>query len=206
MIQIRKDKRKIDNKNSSSSEEGNGEFSSNTSVKPKPSDESKTMFDIRMFLKEDLITKLIILLVLFILFIAVNIYREYQNRRNALIEKKSAETSMSQHSIEQLSKPVINNEEIKAKSEKGKSKKEQLKELNSSEKGNFPKLLQVNQKEILGMGANGTVVFNGFFQHRNVAIKRVLSDYYHLVDAEIKILLKVDHPNIIKYFYVEETK
>jgi len=61
----------------------------------------------------------------------------------------------------------------------------------------------MQEDEILGHGANGTVVFNGYFQNRNVAIKRILSIYLHLAQAEINILLKLDHQNIIKYYYFE---
>jgi len=61
----------------------------------------------------------------------------------------------------------------------------------------------MSEDEILGHGANGTVVFNAYFQNRNVAIKRILSIYLHLAQTELNILLKLDHQNIIKYYYFE---
>lgn len=65
-------------------------------------------------------------------------------------------------------------------------------------------LLNFDKNNVLGYGANGTVVYNGFFQEREVAIKRILKHNSSLGKIEIDILIKLDHPNIIKFFYYEE--
>ena len=65
-------------------------------------------------------------------------------------------------------------------------------------------LLNFDKNNVLGYGANGTVVYNGFFQEREVAIKRILKLHSSLGKIEIDILIKLDHPNIIKFFYYEE--
>ena len=62
------------------------------------------------------------------------------------------------------------------------------------------------QEEILGYGSSGTVVYAGIFQERQVAVKRVLKTHNVLATKEVEILLKSDHPNIIKYYFYQEDK
>lgn len=58
--------------------------------------------------------------------------------------------------------------------------------------------------DILGYGSYGTVVFKGSFQNRDVAIKRMLIDFYDVASHEINLLTESDdHPNVIRYFYSE---
>ncbi|ONH68072.1 Serine/threonine-protein kinase/endoribonuclease IRE1 [Cyberlindnera fabianii] len=57
---------------------------------------------------------------------------------------------------------------------------------------------------ILGYGSYGTVVFKGTFQNRDVAVKRMLIDFYDVASHEINLLTESDdHPNVIRYFYSE---
>ncbi|VDP08444.1 unnamed protein product [Heligmosomoides polygyrus] len=61
--------------------------------------------------------------------------------------------------------------------------------------------LQYNPLEILGRGCEGTVVYRGKFDGRDVAVKRVVSEFVRLVDREADLLRESDtHPNVIRYF------
>ncbi len=45
-------------------------------------------------------------------------------------------------------------------------------------------------------------MFKGLFQHRDVAVKRMVSDFVTLAVRELEILRRSDsHPNVIRYFY-----
>ena len=64
-------------------------------------------------------------------------------------------------------------------------------------------LLVSDQK--LGYGSHGTVVFLGRFENREVAVKRLLQEYYELAEREITLLQESDHHgNIIRYFCKEK--
>lgn len=78
------------------------------------------------------------------------------------------------------------------------------KNIDPANKNNYKSLLNFDKNNILGYGANGTVVYHGFFQEREVAIKRILKHHSSLGKIEVDILMKLDHPNIIKFFYYEE--
>lgn len=66
--------------------------------------------------------------------------------------------------------------------------------------------LTVSDK-ILGYGSSGTVVFEGKFQGRPVAVKRMLLDFCDLADREIKLLTESDnHSNVIRYYCSESTE
>lgn len=71
---------------------------------------------------------------------------------------------------------------------------------------NQRKKLQINNNliisdKILGYGSHGTVVFEGTFENRPVAVKRMLDNFYHLADHEVRLLQESDdHPNVIRYF------
>ncbi|CCK68884.1 bifunctional endoribonuclease/protein kinase IRE1 KNAG_0B04500 [Huiozyma naganishii CBS 8797] len=68
------------------------------------------------------------------------------------------------------------------------------------------KSLVVSDK-ILGYGSSGTVVFEGSFQNRRVAVKRMLLDFCDLADREIRLLTESDdHPNVIRYYCSEMTE
>lgn len=57
---------------------------------------------------------------------------------------------------------------------------------------------------VLGFGSHGTVVYEGSFQGRAVAVKRLLQDFVTLASREVSILQESDdHPNVIRYHYQE---
>ncbi|KAK3608719.1 hypothetical protein CHS0354_038162 [Potamilus streckersoni] len=61
------------------------------------------------------------------------------------------------------------------------------------------------KEDILGHGCNGTIVFRGKFDKRDVAVKRLLKEYFSLAEQEVKLLRESDqHPNVIRYFWMEE--
>lgn len=56
----------------------------------------------------------------------------------------------------------------------------------------------------VGYGSHGTVVFQGSFQGRAVAVKRLLQDFVTLAAREVNILQESDdHPNVIRYYFKE---
>lgn len=58
----------------------------------------------------------------------------------------------------------------------------------------------------IGRGSSGTVVFEGYFYKRKVAVKRLVSEYHELAENEINALLQSDsHPNVVRHFAVERT-
>ncbi|KAL2916326.1 bifunctional endoribonuclease/protein kinase ire1 [Polyrhizophydium stewartii] len=53
--------------------------------------------------------------------------------------------------------------------------------------------------EVLGYGSHGTIVYKGYFEGREVAIKRLLIQFYDVADHEVKILQESDHhPNVVR--------
>ncbi|KAJ3415687.1 bifunctional endoribonuclease/protein kinase ire1 [Chytridiales sp. JEL 0842] len=67
------------------------------------------------------------------------------------------------------------------------------------------KTIQVTDT-ILGHGSHGTIVFKGVFENRQVAVKRLLLDFYDIAHHEVKVLRESDHhPNVVRYFYQEST-
>lgn len=65
--------------------------------------------------------------------------------------------------------------------------------------------IEIFPNKLLGFGSLGTIVYEGWFRDRNVAVKRLLGHYTGFADIEINNLLKADaHPNIVRYFDMEE--
>ncbi|KAF2630698.1 hypothetical protein BU25DRAFT_488855 [Macroventuria anomochaeta] len=61
--------------------------------------------------------------------------------------------------------------------------------------------LTIDQDKLLGNGSGGTFVFEGKWNERDVAIKRMLPQYFGLAEQEVKLLQESDlHPNVIRYF------
>ncbi|QSZ28636.1 hypothetical protein DSL72_003135 [Monilinia vaccinii-corymbosi] len=61
--------------------------------------------------------------------------------------------------------------------------------------------LEVDEGKLVGMGSNGTMVFEGKFDGRAVAVKRMLIQFYDIASQETKLLRESDdHPNVIRYF------
>ncbi|RKP05992.1 kinase-like domain-containing protein, partial [Thamnocephalis sphaerospora] len=55
-----------------------------------------------------------------------------------------------------------------------------------------------------GYGSHGTVVFRGSFGGKQVAVKRLLLDFYDLADREVGVLQDSDdHPNVVRYYCQE---
>lgn len=61
--------------------------------------------------------------------------------------------------------------------------------------------LSVNLDAILGHGGHGTMVFKGSFGGRDVAVKRMLKEFFDVASHEVSLLQQHDdHPNVIRYF------
>lgn len=64
-------------------------------------------------------------------------------------------------------------------------------------------VIQVSN-EILGYGGQGTVVYKGDLEGRDVAVKRLLKAYQAGAEREISLLIESDgHPNVVRYFLKE---
>ena len=61
--------------------------------------------------------------------------------------------------------------------------------------------LTIHTDKVIGQGSCGTSVFEGSFEGRDVAVKRMLSQYYDLASQEVSFLQQSDdHPNVVRYF------
>lgn len=61
--------------------------------------------------------------------------------------------------------------------------------------------LRVNTNIVLGFGSHGTMVYRGSFGGRDVAVKRMLLQFYEIASHEVGLLQESDdHPNVIRYF------
>merc|ERR1719410_1574225 len=60
---------------------------------------------------------------------------------------------------------------------------------------------------VLGKGCEGTFVYRGKFDNRDVAVKRVLAACFSIADREVELLRESDeHPNVVRYFCMEQCK
>lgn len=65
--------------------------------------------------------------------------------------------------------------------------------------------LTIFTDKVLGTGSNGTTVFEGTWQERPVAVKRMLIQLSHFARKEMKLLLKTDsHPSVVSFYAWEE--
>ena len=65
--------------------------------------------------------------------------------------------------------------------------------------------LRVNTETVLGYGGHGTMVYQGTFGGRDVAVKRMLREFYDIASHEVGLLQESDdHPNVIRYYDKEE--
>ncbi|KAI8267262.1 Serine/threonine-protein kinase/endoribonuclease IRE1 [Colletotrichum sp. SAR11_239] len=61
--------------------------------------------------------------------------------------------------------------------------------------------IEVDTDNQLGTGSNGTLVFAGKFDGREVAVKRMLIQFYDIASQETRLLRESDdHPNVIRYY------
>lgn len=64
-----------------------------------------------------------------------------------------------------------------------------------------------NTGNVLGKGCEGTFVFRGTFEKRNVAVKRLLPECFTLADREVSLLRESDaHENVVRYFCTEQDR
>lgn len=64
-----------------------------------------------------------------------------------------------------------------------------------------------NPRNVLGKGCEGTFVFRGNFEKREVAVKRLLPDCFTLADREVSLLRESDtHENVVRYFCTESDR
>ena len=65
--------------------------------------------------------------------------------------------------------------------------------------------LQLDTLQVLGRGSHGTMVYKGSFGGREVAVKRMLLEYYDVASHEVKLLQESDgHPNVVRYYDREQ--
>lgn len=79
----------------------------------------------------------------------------------------------------------------------------------SKQVGDFVEIGKItfNPKEVLGKGCEGTFVFKGFFEKREVAVKRLLPECFTLADREVALLRESDtHENVVRYFCTESDR
>ena len=66
--------------------------------------------------------------------------------------------------------------------------------------------LKVYTDTVLGFGSHGTMVYRGSFGGRDVAVKRMLGEFYEIASHEVGLLQESDdHPNVIRYFDKESS-
>ncbi|XP_032242727.1 serine/threonine-protein kinase/endoribonuclease IRE1 [Nematostella vectensis] len=60
-------------------------------------------------------------------------------------------------------------------------------------------------KDVIGRGCEGTVVYKGKFDGRDVAVKRILPECFSFADREVALLRESDaHANVVRYFCMEQ--
>lgn len=61
--------------------------------------------------------------------------------------------------------------------------------------------MEVDTNKLIGTGSNGTMVFEGKFDGRPVAVKRMLMQFFDIASQETKLLKESDDdPNVIRYY------
>ncbi|KAJ1129588.1 hypothetical protein NDU88_007955 [Pleurodeles waltl] len=67
--------------------------------------------------------------------------------------------------------------------------------------------ISFNPKDMIGHGAEGTIVYRGRFDNRDVAVKRILPECFSFADREVQLLRESDeYPNVIRYFCTEKDR
>lgn len=144
-----------------------------------------------------------------------------KNRENGLIVGQGVDSIELHGSVRGISKDQIfegldDKKKRKRGSRGGKKNKKKLVTSNSDE-SNLVDIKEFENEEslkhltvsdkILGYGSAGTVILQGSFQNRPVAVKRLLIDFYDIASREIQLLSESDdHPNVIRYYFSESTE
>lgn len=67
--------------------------------------------------------------------------------------------------------------------------------------------ISFNPQMVLGKGCEGTFVFKGTFEERDVAVKRLLPECFSFADREVSLLRESDaHENVVRYFCTEQDR
>lgn len=67
--------------------------------------------------------------------------------------------------------------------------------------------IKFNSSQVLGKGCEGTFVFRGTFEKRDIAVKRLLPECFTLADREVALLRESDaHENVVRYFCTEQDR
>lgn len=113
---------------------------------------------------------------------------QQQQQQTVLIQDTCSESSQSNSESGSISNNVVPNNYNNALS---------YRMIQVGKIGFFP-------DEILGHGCEGTIVFKGKFDNRDVAVKRLLPGCFSLADREVELLRESDqHPNVVRYFCTE---
>jgi serine/threonine-protein kinase/endoribonuclease IRE1 len=77
--------------------------------------------------------------------------------------------------------------------------------LRSNSFSDVPGPFQINNlvvtDSVLGYGSHGTIVYRGSFEGKDVAVKRMLLEFYDVASHEVSLLQESDdHPNVIRYY------
>ncbi|XP_046635105.1 serine/threonine-protein kinase/endoribonuclease ire-1-like [Daphnia pulicaria] len=73
-----------------------------------------------------------------------------------------------------------------------------------NERWSTSRSIKWDENDILGRGCEGTVVFSGHFDGKEVAVKRLLLTNLQLVERELEALLHFSHPRILQLYHVEK--
>nr|CAD1818781.1 unnamed protein product [Ananas comosus var. bracteatus] len=134
------------------------------------------------------------------------------------VKQSKQSTVFRQSGVPKKRKTRKNGAIVVSSSDKENSESERGQEIQSNEKypfmshmrsidagnGRWVGKLFVSNTEI-GRGSNGTVVFEGFYDGRPVAVKRLLCAHNDVARKEIENLIASDqHPNIVRLYGVEQ--
>ncbi|XP_067089079.1 serine/threonine-protein kinase/endoribonuclease IRE1 [Osmerus mordax] len=121
------------------------------------------------------------------------------------LEVARARFESSDHSSPNITPRASNHSNLSA-SELGSSANEHDdgdEDINTVRVGN----ITFSPKNVLGHGAEGTIVYKGQFDNRPVAVKRILPECFSFADREVQLLRESDeHPNVIRYFCTERDR
>ncbi|KAL1894279.1 bifunctional endoribonuclease/protein kinase ire1 [Ceratocystis pirilliformis] len=140
--------------------------------------------------------------------------KAHRGRRGGVKHKKKKRDSSQSREEDEASKAIDQNTKSVDDAVKGVLKITQQREtqvepdvhsiMEDPENLNSPRLrmgqLEVDINNQLGTGSNGTLVFAGRFDGRDVAVKRMLIQFYDIASQETRLLRESDdHPNVIRY-------